>query len=113
MKTRPLLRQKEKLFERIRTRGGGPALSDEDRAEARREFGMLKKQMAEIVDAPDADLFQEREEDFDWMRISAQTVRKFLNIHQLCRKVYDPNEISRTSLAIPHYPCKVQFVLQS
>ncbi len=67
---RSLMEAKDSLVEQGRAKG----VAEERRAEIMGQIRELKAKHDEVVAMPDSELFHNREEDFDWMRISAQTV---------------------------------------
>lgn len=78
--------------EELMVRGKSKHASKEDKQAILEQLRELKEQSDTIRSMPDDELFHNREEDFDWMRISAQTVSSNLFcflilkhfIHQIC-----------------------------
>ena len=68
------LEEKDDLLLKTKSKIGG--VTDSERAEVMERLAEIKNKIEEIKETPDDVLFYNRDEDFDWMRIAAGTVRK-------------------------------------
>ncbi len=78
---RTLVEDREKLVEAGKSRGATEA----EKRSILERLRELKERSDEVKAAPDEELFHNREEDFDWMRISTQTVRLWIEIELMRR----------------------------
>lgn len=86
---RKLLRDPMHKVEKLLIKGKVCQLEEEKHV-VMEEMQEVKTEMDLAKRTPDSELFQDRNEEFDWMRISAQSVRKnrYMNVSEVSQVKY-------------------------